>query len=134
MTLGGQIMITRLHAFRTRLIPKLAPSIRHILKKLAIILIPLPLLMLFAGTEGIINNDSPEILATFGSLGFGFFNSFEMHTLIITGAFGVTFLIWFVTRNIWTSPDEESLEDKDYKEKISAKEHAKKHFFKDHYL
>ncbi|MDX2504506.1 MAG: hypothetical protein QNL62_08525 [Gammaproteobacteria bacterium] len=107
-------MMIHAHSFRVRLAPNLAPklapklklSIRHTLEKIAIILIPLPLFMLFTGIEGIINNDSPEILATFGSLGFGFFNSFEMHTLIIAGAFGVTFLIWFVTRNIWTNSEE----------------------------
>ena len=115
-------MITHLHDFSLKLIPKLAPSVRHILEKLVILLIPLPLFMLFAGTEGIIENDSPENLATLGSLGSSFFDFFGLHTLIIAGAFGITFIIWFVTKNIWVNIDEEPFRDNRQENTVLTKE------------
>ncbi len=106
-------MITHLHDFSLKLI---APSVRHFLEKLVILLIPLPLFMLFAGTEGIIENDSPENLATLGTLSSSFFNFFGLHTLIIAGAFGITFIIWFVTKNIWSNIDEEPFSNNEQKD------------------
>lgn len=102
-------MMTHIHDFTIRI----SPSIRHILEKLAIPCIPLPLFMLFAGTEGIIEKNSPENLANLGSLSSSFFNFFGMHTLIIAGAFGITLIIWFVTKNIWSSSDDD-MEDEFY--------------------
>ncbi len=84
-------------------IAKLTPAIRHMLEKLTILLVPIPLFMLIIGIEGLIEQQSPENLASLGSVGSGFFNSLEMHSLIIIGALGVTFIIWFLTRNIWSS-------------------------------
>jgi len=100
-------MLLHLHDFSTKIIPKLAPAIRHIVEKIAILLIPLPLFMLFTGTEGIIEKDSPENLASISSLSYSFFNSFGMHILILSGALGVTFLIWFITKNIWKNSEDE---------------------------
>ena len=104
-------MNTHIHDYTFRIIPKLAPSLRHILEKIAVLFIPLPLLMLFFGTLGIIEKESPEHLANIGSMGSSFFNSLELHTLIIAGAFGVTLIVWFITRKIWTQSDEDYLND-----------------------
>jgi len=90
-----------------KLIAKLAPSLRHILEKIAILFVPLPLFMLFSGTTGIIEKNSPEHLATISSMGSSFFNSFEMHSLILAGAFGITFIIWVITRKVWNQSDEQ---------------------------
>jgi hypothetical protein len=92
-----------LHDTLFKISSKSAPAIRHILEKLSIFLIPLPLFMLFAGTEGLIKNESPDSLASLSAISSGFFHFPGMHTLIIAGAFGVTFIIWFLTRNLWTN-------------------------------
>lgn len=113
-------MISQQHTpakFKSRhLIPKalvkLTPAIQHILEKLTILIIPLPLFMLITGIAGIIEQESPESLASIGAIGSGFFNSFDMHFLIILGAFGVTFIIWFLTRNIWNNRRDNSIEKK----------------------
>lgn len=105
-------MITHLHDCKIKRIAEFSPSIQNILKKIVILLIPIPLFMLITGTEGIIENDSPENLATLNSLGANFFNSYEMHTLIFSGAFGITFIIWLVTRNIWKNSANRRLEDR----------------------
>ena len=81
---------------------KLAPAIHHLLKKITMLLILLPLFMLISGIKGIIEQESPDNLASLGSVGSAFLNFIDMHVLIIAGAFGVTFIIWFLTRNIWT--------------------------------
>lgn len=100
-------MIIQLHNTAFSLLLKLTHNIKHILEKLSLLLIPLPLLMLITGINGIIKNESPEALASFASIGAGFFNSINMHSLIIIGALGVTFIIWFVTRKIWSNSEEE---------------------------
>jgi len=104
-------MFIDIHHFTDKLIPKIAPSVRHILEKIAILFIPLPLFMLFSGTTGIIKTESPEQLATIGSMGSSFVHSFGMHSLIIAGAFGITFIIWFITRKFWGQTDEELEEE-----------------------
>ena len=85
---------------------KLAPALRHILEKITILLIPLPIFMLITGIEGIIEQESPDNLASLGTVGSGFFNFLEMHSLIIAGAFGMTFIIWFLTRSIWDNDED----------------------------
>ncbi len=80
---------------------RLLPVIRHILEKLVVFLLPLPLILLIMGTAGIIKNDSPDNLASMRSMTQSFFNYFELHTLIIMGALGITLIVWFITRNIW---------------------------------
>ncbi len=80
---------------------ELLPAVRHILEKLIIFLLPVPILLLIIGTEGIIEKDSPENLGSISSLSQSFFNYFEMHTLIFSGALGITFIVWLFTRNIW---------------------------------
>ncbi len=92
-------------------IAKLTPTIRHIFEKLIILLMPIPLFMLFTGIEGLIEQESPENLASLGTIGSGFLNFLEMHSLIIIGALGITFIIWFLTRNIWSSPEHRSFEN-----------------------
>jgi hypothetical protein len=74
---------------------KLAPAICHVLEKLTLLMIPLPVFMLITGIGGLIEQESPENLASLGSIGSGFFSFIEMHSLIITGAFGVTFIYLF---------------------------------------
>lgn len=113
-------MFIDMHHFTDKLIPKIAPSVRHILEKIAIIFIPLPLFMLFSGTTGIIEKDSPEQLATISSMGSSFFNSFGMHSLIILGALGITFIVWVITRKVWSQGDEDleaEIFESDYNEK-----------------
>ncbi|MCW8931327.1 MAG: hypothetical protein OQL19_13945 [Gammaproteobacteria bacterium] len=85
---------------------KLFPAIRHVLEKLTIVLIPLPVYMLIKGIEGIIEQESPESLASLGAVSSGFFNSLDMHSLIFLGALGLTFIVWFLTRNIWANGDD----------------------------
>jgi len=87
-------------------IARLAPAIRHLLEKITILLIPLPVFMLITGIEGIIEQESPDNLASIGSVSSGFFNFLEMHSLIIAGAFGVTFIIWFLTRKVWSNSED----------------------------
>ena len=98
----------------TKSIVKSAPAIRHILEKMTILLIPLPLFMLFTGTEGIIEQESPDNLASLSSVSSGFFNSIDMHSLIFAGAFGVTFIIWFLTRRMWNNLEDTSYENTEY--------------------
>ncbi len=79
------------------------PKIIHsILEKVVWLLLPLPLFMLITGTEGIIENESPENLASLSTLRSGLVDFLNMHTLIIFGAFGLTFMIWLITRKMWT--------------------------------
>lgn len=104
-------MFIDMHHFTGKLLPKLAPSVRHILEKIAILFIPLPLFMLFSGTTGIIEKESPEHLATISTMGSSFFNSLGMHSLIIAGAFGITVIVWFITRKFWNQSDEELKQD-----------------------
>lgn len=92
-------------------VTKLAPAIRHILEKLTVLILPLPIFMLITGIAGIIEQQSPENLASLSSVGSGFFSFLEMHFLIIAGALGVTFIVWFLTRNIWSSSDDVSFEN-----------------------
>lgn len=94
------------HDITNKLIVKRSPSFQHILEKIALLFIPFPLLMVYAGTLGIIENDTPDSLASIASMGSSFLNFFEMHTLIIAGSFGVTFIIWLVTKNLWSQTDE----------------------------
>ncbi len=82
-------------------LPELLSAMRYILEKLIIFLLPVPLLFLIIGTKGIIEKDSPENLGSINSLSQSFFNYFEMHTLIISGALGITFIVWLFTRNMW---------------------------------
>ncbi|MCP3849442.1 MAG: hypothetical protein GY694_04270 [Gammaproteobacteria bacterium] len=95
----------------SRLNSKLGPALKHTLEKLIILLIPVPVLMLIKGIEGIIERESPDSLASLGTVSSGFFNFLEMHSLIIAGAFGVTFIVWFLTRNIWSNSDSEYTDD-----------------------
>jgi len=95
----------------SRLESKLKPALKHTLEKLIVLLIPVPVLMLIKGIEGIIERESPDSLASLGTVGSGFFNFLEMHSLIIAGAFGVTFIVWFLTRNIWSNSDSEYSDD-----------------------
>jgi len=95
----------------SRLENKLGPALKHTLEKLVVLLIPVPVLMLIKGIEGIIERESPDSLASLGTVGSGFFNFLEMHSLIIAGAFGVTFIVWFLTRNIWSNSDSEYTDD-----------------------
>ena len=81
---------------------KLSPAIRHMLEKLAVFLLPVPLLLLVMGTVGIIKNDSPDSLGSISSLSQSFFNYFELHTLIFMGALGITLIVWLITRNMWS--------------------------------
>lgn len=67
-----------------------------------ILLIPLPVFMLITGIEGLIKHQSPEKLASIASVGTVFFDFFNMHSLIILGALGLTFIIWFINRNKWS--------------------------------
>lgn len=85
----------------------LMPAIHQLLKNVLILLIPLPLLMLVVGTEGLIEQESPDSLASLSTIGTGFFNFLDMHSLILLGAFGVTFIIWLLTRNLWLNIDDE---------------------------
>ncbi len=94
-------------------VAKLAPAIRHILKKLIVLMIPLPVFMLITGIAGIIEKESPENLASLSSVGSGFFSFLEMHSLIIAGAFGLTFIAWFLTRNMWSNTNDDSVESTD---------------------
>lgn len=110
-------MNTHIHDITDKPIPKLEPSLRHLLEKVAVFLIPLPLFMLFSGTIGIIENETPDSLANMGSMGSSFFTFMDMHALIIAGAFGVTFIIWFVTRNIWNQSEDELYDEQNYLEK-----------------
>lgn len=80
---------------------KISPAIRHILEKLTVFLIPIPLLFLIWGTEGIIEKDSPENLGSISAMSQSFFNYFELHTLIFIGALGITLIVWLITRNMW---------------------------------
>ncbi len=81
---------------------KLSPAIRHMLEKLAVFLLPVPLLLLVMGTIGIIKNDSPDSLGFISRLSQSFFNYFELHTLIFMGgALGITLIVWLITRNMW---------------------------------
>lgn len=91
-------MINQLYATAV----KFSPAIRHMLEKITMLLILLPLFMLITGIKGIIEQQSPDNLASLNSVGFSFMNFFDMHFLIIAGAFGVTFIIWFLTRKLWT--------------------------------
>ena len=93
---------------------KLAPAIRHFLEKITILLIPLPLFMLFTGIKGIIEQESPNNLASLSSVSSGFFNSIDMHSLIFIGAFGVTFIIWFLTRRMWNNLEDTSYKNTEY--------------------
>ena len=104
-------MIIQLNNTAFSSLAKPAPAIKHILEKLTLLLMPLPLFMLFTGTEGIIKHESPENLASLGSIGSGFFNFINMHTLIIFGALGITFIVWFITRKIWTYSEEDFYEN-----------------------
>lgn len=81
---------------------KFAPAIKHTLEKLTLLLILVPLFMLITGIEGIIKQVSPESLGSLASVSSSFFSSLNMHTLIIFGALGTTFIIWFITRKVWT--------------------------------
>jgi len=47
-------------------------------------------LLVFFGVNGIIENKSPENLASLSILGNSFIENFEYHVLIFAGAFGVT--------------------------------------------
>lgn len=100
-------MIIQLNNTAYRLLPKLTHSIKLVLEKILLLLIPVPLLMLFTGIEGIIKHESPERLASLGSVGSGFFVFINMHSLIIFGALGITFIVWLFTRKIWALSNED---------------------------
>lgn len=104
-------MIIQLNNATFSLLLKLTHDIKHILEKLILLLIPVPFFMLTTGIEGIIKYESPENLASLGSIGSGFFNFINMHTLIILGALGITFIIWFITRKVWTYSEDDSYDD-----------------------
>lgn len=99
-------------------VAKLAPAIRHVLEKLTILLIPLPIFMLIIGIEGIIEQNSPENLASLGTVGTSFISLLGVHSLIIAGALGVTFIVWFLTRKIWNNSEDNSF-DEDFSENNS---------------
>jgi hypothetical protein len=90
----------------SQLITHLIPIIHHLLEKITLLFIPLFLFMLSTGIEGIIEKESPDSLASFGSVSSSFFNFIGMHSMIIVGALGITSVIWFLTRNLWTTSDE----------------------------
>jgi len=64
--------------------------------KIVITLLGMSLLVLFFGVTGIIENKSPENLASLNSLSTSFITYFEYHALIITGALGFTLAVWFM--------------------------------------
>jgi len=94
----------------TRTVSKMTPALRHMLEKMTILLIPLPLFMLAAGIEGLIAQESPASLASLSSVSTSFLSFLDFHTLIIAGAFGVTFIIWFVTRRVWFSYEDDTVD------------------------
>lgn len=57
-------------------------------------LYPLALLMLYTGTSGIIENNSPDSLATISTLGQSFFTYIQYHSLILSGSIALTFAVW----------------------------------------
>ena len=76
-------------------------------KNLSLLLIPIPLSMLAAGTEGLIEVEPPDNLASLGAISSGFFNFLALHSLILSGAFGVTFIVWLLTKKLWLTTDNE---------------------------
>lgn len=101
-------MIMHIHDFRFKLHKDIIPALLHLLEKLLIILLPLPFFMVFLGTQGIIEENSPDSLANFNAMSSGFFDSLGMHALIILGALGITLIIWFITRKIWRNSEQQS--------------------------
>lgn len=59
----------------------------------------LSLFMIYIGVSGIIEYKSPEYLASLATLSSGFMMYFEHHALIIFGALGFTFSVWFAGKN-----------------------------------
>ena len=74
--------------------------------------------MLIIGIEGIIEQESPDNLASLGTVGASFISLLGVHSLIIAGALGVTFIVWFLTRKIWNNSEENSF-DEDFSENNS---------------
>jgi len=87
------------------LIEKQIDFIGKLINKIIVFFIPLPLFLLGTGISGIINDESPESLASINTMGMGFIDHINMHTLIFLGAFGITFIIWFITRKIWVNSE-----------------------------
>jgi hypothetical protein len=97
-----------IHDFRFKLFKDIIPALLNILEKLLILILPLPFFMVFLGTQGIIEENSPDNLANFNAMSSGFFDSLGMHALIILGALGITLIIWFITRKIWRNSEQKS--------------------------
>lgn len=100
-------MIIQINNTAFSLLSKLTHDIKPVLEKLSLLFIPLPIFMLITGIEGIIKHESPESLASLGSISSGFFSFINMHSLIIFGALGITFIVWLITRKIWAFSEED---------------------------
>ncbi|WP_214660644.1 hypothetical protein [sulfur-oxidizing endosymbiont of Gigantopelta aegis] len=67
-----------------------------------------------------IKNESPDSLASLSSIGSGFFHFPGMHSLIIVGALGLTFIVWLLTRNLWSNVDNKKYKRANKQEKSST--------------
>ena len=76
-------------------------SVCKIIDKMIVFFIPLPLLMLILGISGVIDYESPDELESINTLSLSFINHINVHSLILLGAFGLTFIIWLITRKLW---------------------------------
>ncbi len=83
----------------------IASHMKKVLKALfqIVVLLCLPIFafLLFNGINKMILQNSPDNLASISSLGYSFVNFLDLHSMILLGALGITFVVWFFTRNIW---------------------------------
>jgi len=71
------------------------------IEKLMLFLLPVPLVFLFTGTNGIIRQANPFEMTDFSSTLSAISNHFGMHFLILSGALCFTLMFWFATRKFW---------------------------------
>jgi len=63
------------------------------------VILGMSFLILSFGVSGIVENKTPESMATIGTLTSSFFQYIEYHALIVTGALGFIFAAWLMERD-----------------------------------
>jgi len=74
---------------------------KTLLRTIIFLFLPVFVYLLFSGINAMILQNSPDNLESISSLGYSFFTFLDLHSMILLGALGITFVIWFFTRDIW---------------------------------
>jgi Na+/H+-dicarboxylate symporter len=75
--------------------------LKRFLQLIIYLFLPVFIYLLFSNINEMILQNSPENLGSINSLSYSLLTFLDLHFMILLSALGITFVIWFITRDIW---------------------------------